>query len=203
MSLCLFMFLRSWAIIYHLLVWLGDYVHGYYTTHLEGIGMGESQPSFEAVAELARNFSWGKTHLWSSGARRLASGAHRLAGVALLHHQRRSRPPALGPGLVPRSSAAGQPGRLWPRRLDATMLQSEEAAGGGGPEAGSSEPEARRRRGLERGRGAAACRHGEVGRIRDCRIGDLGELLLGPAVIGLTGPLFLSHFVTPECQNWA
>ena len=141
----------------------------------------------QAVAELARNFSWGKTHLWSFG-------AHRLAGVALLHHQRRSRPPALGPGLVPRSSAAGQPGRLWPRRLDATMLQSEEAASGGGPEAGPSEPEARRRRGLERGRGAAACGHGEVGRIRDCRIGDLGELLLGPAAIGLTGPLFLSHF---------
>ena len=121
--------LISWPItttIYHLLVWLGDYVHGYYTTHLEGIGMGESQPSFEAVAELARNFSWGKTHLWSSGARRLTSGAHRLAG----HHQRRSRPPALGTGPVPRSSAAGQPGRLWPRRLDATTLQSEEAAGG-------------------------------------------------------------------------
>ena len=77
-----------------------------------------------AVAELARNFSWGKTQLWSSGARRLASGAHRLAG----HHQRRSRSPALGPGPVPRSSAAGQPGRLWPRRLDATMLQSEEPA---------------------------------------------------------------------------
>ena len=75
----------------------------------------------QAVAELARNFSWGKTHLLSSGARR-------LAGVALLHHQRHSRPPALGPGPVPRSSAAGQPGRLWPRRLDATMLQSEEPA---------------------------------------------------------------------------
>ena len=84
----------------------------------------------QAVAELARNFSWGKTHLWSSVTRRLASSAHRLAGVALLHHQRRSRPPALGPGLVPHSSAAGQPGHLWPRRLDATTLQSEEAAGG-------------------------------------------------------------------------
>ena len=148
--------------------------------------MGESQPSFEAVAELARNFSWGKTHLWSSG-------AHRLAGVALLHHQRRSRPPALGPGPVPRSSAAGQPGRLWPRRLDATTLQSEEAAGGGGPEAGPSEPEARRRRGLERGRGAAACGHGEVGRISQLGIAGLGiwgSYFLGRRLLGLLGLYF-------------
>ena len=75
-----------------------------------------------------------------------------------------------------------------------TTLQSEEVAGGGGPEAGPSEPEARRRRELEQGRGAAAYGHGEVRSIRDCQIGDLGELLLGLAAIGLTGPLFLSHF---------